>query len=405
MKKLAALFLMAAAFAVCAKDIVLEDFKDLNGWADPKKGATVVSFEAAKGQGPSTMDAMKINQPGTAVKSYGKNPPLPVENWQKRYEGISFKVKGDGSDQWGCITLNGWGLAGGNFYFPLKSTEWQTYKVSFADMAPVSDHVSEMPRSLSVYAFGELKFGDRWSICSNNAKIPNFSYLVSDVRLEENVTPVFQRGKFKSAPFADIAKKMKSGQPVSIICFGDSITAGTGLKKNLEEQYAVLTGEILRQNFKNDKITSRSVAVGGAHTLDLLGWMERDLSQGMPDIATVLIGYNNRSGAQNPEVYRAQLEMWIERILFKTQGKAAIVLIPTVPGVPRFVSQDDYARITREVAAKYKLLVAPIDQKIKEIGPKDYKEIYLCDSVHPNAEGHKMFAEVLAKTIIDASSK
>lgn len=398
MKNFFALLIMSAGFLVCARDVILEDFKDIKGWTNPVKTPTTPSFEAAKGQGPAGMEALKIIQPGSAVKTL-----VPSEAWQKRYEGISFRVKGDGSDQWGCISLNGWGLAGGSFYFPVKDKEWQTYRVSFADLAPISDHVSELPASMSVYAFGELKFGDRWNISWNNAKIPSFSYLVADVRLEERAVPTFQPAKFKPAPFATVAKKLKGGQPVSIVCFGDSITAGTGLKDNKKEQYAVLLGDILRKDFNNDKITTRSVAVGGAHTTDLIGWLDRDLSQGLPDIATILIGYNNRSGAQNPEVYRAQLEMWIQRIATRTQGKVSIVLIPTVPGVPRFVAQDDYARITREVAAKYKLPVASIDSAIKELGPKDYKATYLCDSVHPNAAGHKMFADILSKTIIEAA--
>ena len=402
MKKYFALFFLAAGFAACAKDVVWEDFKDLSGWTDPKKNVSP-AFSAVKGAGPAGTDAIKVTQPGSAVKAYTTFPVVPVSSWKKLYEGISFKVKGDGSDQWGCITVNGWGLAGGSFYFSVKNTDWQEYTVSFADLAPVSDHVSELPGALSVYAFGGLRLGDRWAIGWNNAKIPNFSYMVADLRLQEKVNPRFQPGKLKPAPFAGIAKKMKNGQAVSIVCFGDSITAGTGLKNSKNEQYAVLIGDILRTHFKNDKITTRSVAVGGAHTIDLLGWLERDLSQGMPDIATILIGYNNRSGAQNPEVYRAQLEMWIERLTVMTQGKTAIVLIPTVPGVPRFVAQDDYAKVTREIAAKYKLPVAPVDLKIKEIGPEDYRKNYLCDSVHPNVAGHKMFAEVLAKTMIDAA--
>ena len=46
------------------------------------------------------------------------------------------------------------------------------------------------------------------------------------------------------------------------------------------------------------------------------------------------------------------------------------------------------------------VLVAPLDKAISKIGPVEYRKTYLADGVHPNPEGHKLFAEVLLKNFV-----
>ena len=58
------------------------------------------------------------------------------------------------------------------------------------------------------------------------------------------------------------------------------------------------------------------------------------------------------------------------------------------------------ADATREIAVKRGLQIAPIDEAIAKLGPARYKAEYLADSVHPNAAGHKLFAEVLFKSFV-----
>ena len=191
-------------------------------------------------------------------------------------------------------------------------------------------------------------------------------------------------------------KEMKAGKETLITCFGDSITAGTALRKG-NKRYAVLLGEQLAKKFGNKNIKTECVAVGGAHTYDSIAWLDRDLSKGKPAVATMLIGYNNRSSAQTAELYRAQLEMWIERLLAKTEGKTAIILIPSVQGVPRWFAQDDMAAVTYEVAKKYNCTVCPLDKVVGKIGPVDYRAKFLADGIHPNQAGHQIFADELVK--------
>jgi lysophospholipase L1-like esterase len=263
-------------------------------------------------------------------------------------------------------------------------------------MAPAGDLTMGLPAKFQVGRIVNINFNDRWALSWCNAKRPAFSYEVRNFRLIEDIEPAICTKNVKTRPLADVVKDMKAGKKVLVTCFGDSITAGTALMRT-DKRYAILLGEMLRKEFKNDNITSECVAIGGAHTNDSIGWLDRDLTKGNPDVATMLIGYNNRSGAQTAELYRAQLEMWIERLLAKTEGKTAVILIPSVQGVPRWFAQDDMAAVTYEVAKKYNCTVCPLDKVIGKIGPVDYRAKFLADGIHPNQAGHQIFADELVK--------
>ena len=391
MKKLfVAAFAVLVAGAVSA-DAVISDFLNGNNW---KRSRVKGSYEMVKENGKVV--AVKVNGPNV-VSFASRNYPVDNGNDLKKvYAGISFEVKGDGSNEWGCVTVQETRMVSGCYFFPLKNTQWQEYKVAFADMAPAGDQSLGLPAAMPVGSICDFNFSDRWKINWTNIKRNNFSFQVRNLKLIEKIEPAIKTGKFKARPLADVVKEMKAGKPALVTCFGDSITAGTALKKG-DKRYAVLLGELLVKKFGNDKIKSECVAIGGAHTYDSIAWLDRDLTKGNPDVATMLIGFNNRSGAQTAEIYAAQLEMWIERLLAKTGGKTAIILIPSIQGVPRWFAQRDMAEITYKVAKKYNCTICPIEQVIEKIGAKDYKAKYLADGVHPNQAGHLVFAQELVK--------
>ena len=383
------LSLMLTAGALAAGDLAVEDFAKPTSWnvlVDGKKGKAEITDGMLKFQGPKSSYTLTLRN------SY---PLGGIDNMEKIYTGIAFKVKGDGSDEWGVITVQAGPLNSGKVYFPLKNTEAVEYRVAFSDMAPTGGSTVLPAEKYAAKDITEFKVGDRWKIGQNNYPRKPFSFEISDLRLIDDIQGTFVPGKFRPAPIDGVIAKMKAKQPVLILCVGDSITAGTSLRDREKDRYATVLQALLRKEYGYDGITVRSVAVGGSQTHDSIAWLDRDLAQGKPDAATLLTGYNNRSSGQRKEVYAEQITRWIELFAMKTDGKAAVVLIPTVQGVPRFFSQQDMAEAIYEIGKQYGLPVAPIDKKIAEIGPVEYKKTYLADSIHPNPEGHKLFAEVL----------
>ena len=328
-----------------------------------------------------------------SVRSY----PLGGEKAMERpFTGIVFKVKGDGSDEWGRISVQAGPMGGGAFYFPLKSKEAVEYRAAFSDMAPTNDNSRLPGAAIRAGEITGFQLGDRWNIGQNNARRKPFTYGVSGLKLTDEVKGKFVPGKCRIAPVDSVIAKMKAKKQVLILCFGDSITAGTSLRNKDQDRYATVLQGLLRKKYGYDGITVRSVAVGGAHTYDSIGWLDRDLAQGKPDAATMLIGYNNRSNSQTKENYAAHLERWLELFALKTGGKAPVVLLPTLPAISRFHTQRDMAEATREVAKKYGLAVAPADQEFTKLGPDKLRK-FVADGVHPNPEGHKIIANELLK--------
>ena len=390
MKKLLVMAAVAAGFFLAANEVPVKMFLDARSWRKQPFAQVVKENEK--------IVAVKM-LPGTANCGASSlwYPMDGGKDINTLYEGISFEVKGDGSNEWGCVTIGETRAFQAHAYFPLKNKEWQKFTFSFADMGPSNDYTAGILPATPVTRLASISFGDAWRITWCNAKRVPFSYQVRNFSLVKKAPARYDYKKYsKAMPLSAVVAKMKKGEKVQISCFGDSITAGTGLRKE-EKRYAALIGEMLTAKFKNNNIKSVCVAVGGARTKDSIGWLDRDLTQGMPDVATMLIGYNNRSGGQSAELFKKQLEIWINQLLARTQGKTAIILIPTIPGVPRWYGQDDMAATVYEVAAKYNCTVVPLEKMIKKMTAMEYRTKYLCDGVHPNQAGHKLFAEEIVK--------
>ena len=382
--------LMLTAGALAAGELVVKDFADPSGWMG----------DSVKGRAPVTDGVLKVTGPR---KTFGKTvsdyPLGGAANMDRLCTGIAFKVKGDGSDEWGAISIQAGPRGGGKFCFPLKSTDVVEYRVAFSDMAPNGDNAALPAARYAAKEITGFSVGDRGNLGPGNVRRKPFGYEISDLRLIDDVQGKFVPGKFRPAPFDALLAKLKAKKPVLILSFGDSITAGTGLRNGAAERYAAVLQGLLRRKFGYDDITVRCVAIGGAHTHQSIGWLDRDLSLGKPDAATMLIGFNNRSVAQSKEAYAEQLGRWIEMFAMKTGGQATVLLIPTVQGVPRFFAQQDMADATYELGRKYGLEVAPLDKAIAQLGPVEYRRKYLPkSSIHPNAEGHRFFAEVLLRS-------
>lgn len=372
----------AAAFISTAAEVPLDLFSSQKHWRSAVKNKNMTyKFDGKE-------KCMRFFEPCLVKTQF----MLPVDKFDKKFTGIIFKVKGDGSDNYGNLTISGTPVLGLRTVFPVKNTQWVEYCVAFKDMAPFSDFSTVPVTAVPGKKFYEIAIGDNRSLGPGNKKRSTFCYWIKDLRLTDrefakNVPPP------DAASLEMVIEKLRAKQPVKLLFLGDSITAGTGLKSPATQTYAAVLTEMLKKHFNNPAVSFRTGAVGGFHTYEVLSYLKRDLAAVVPDVVFVLIGYNSRNSGQNKEVYTAHMELLIKRINAETSGKSAIVLLPTVPGVPRFATQQDMAEACRQLAAKYKLTVVNIDKRIEEVGPEQYKAKYLHDSVHPNPEGHKFFAE------------
>lgn len=374
----------------CLAAEILCDFENLDGWkATQAPAAFEKAPDAHQGAG-----AIKVTMPGQVSATISATfPPAAWDN----YAGVSFWAKGDGSTQWGSLAIGGSGSNYGYmyvFFFPLVSTEWQQYTVPWADWI-AEGQVGGIGQSGALPPSGiqTLRLGTRWNITHNNARIPPHSYSVDDVQLVASVPPPAPHRKPR--PLQDVITILREGKPLRIICMGDSITAGTGLKDMGAERYAVVLQAKLREATGNQQITCESRAVGGAKLADARAWVTRDFHGEAPDLVTMLYGYNDKSNLWTAAQFAAALEDYIQRVTDATGGKAAIVPIATIPGAgPRYVMMDDFAQVVRDVSKKLGLEYCNMPERLKADGREGLGR-YMGDMAHPNAEGHVLMAQVL----------
>jgi len=393
----ASVLFLAAPPAPGADPVILEDFENLGGWKPnpPKVASFKKADTAAVGQG-----AIHVTVPRMVGKQISRTRIEGSAAWDQ-YEGISFWVKGDGSDLFGALAVGPRPSGSYNYvcYFPLKNTEWHKITVPWANLVPEGQYYPIGTRgALPPSGIKAVRFGSRWSIYHNNAKLPTHSYCIDQIRIEEKVDPPAPVPKPR--PFAEILELLKAKKPVHIVCMGDSITAGTGLTDKDKERYAVLIQGILREWLGYGDILCESRAVGGAKLTDARAWVPRDFVGEPPDLVTILYGYNDKSGAYLQSYFKDSLNDYIDRIARKTQGKTAFLLLPTIPGTgPRFIMMDDFADAVRETAKERDVACFDLQKVFKDIG-REKVEAYFGDQAHPNADGHRLIADAIATFLV-----
>lgn len=391
--------LLCVASVAVAEPVVLTDCESVNGWQAAAPATVEAAADAAVGQG-----AVQLTLPGT-VKLVLAGRAVPAMAGWDRYQGLSFLIKGDGSENYGCLAVSGGGSDGGFSYvtwFPLRDTTWHKVTVGWDELVPENqvDPIGT-PGALPPSGITELRCGSRWRIGHNNNPLPKVSFGLDQVQLEESVPGPAKPPVLR--PFAEVVAKLRAKQPVRIQCMGDSITAGTSLPDRDHQRYAVLTGQLLREWLQNDQLVCESRAVGGAKLTDARAWVPRDFDGPPPDLVTVLYGYNDKSNTQTRDYYQRSLNDYLDRIARATNGQTAVLLLTCLPGCgPRWSMLDDYADAVRETAKARGLACFEFQQVMKSIG-RDELPQFFADQAHPNVEGHERLAYALASYLVEAA--
>ncbi|OGV75082.1 MAG: hypothetical protein A3K19_00790 [Lentisphaerae bacterium RIFOXYB12_FULL_65_16] len=382
-----------------ADPVVLEDFESLAGW---KTNGKTESFDKADSAAVGT-GAIHVKLPGMVYKDIASRPIEGSAAWDK-YAGLSFWVKGDGSDQFGSLAVGA--NATGNYvyvyFFPLKDTTWHKETVAWGDLVPEGQYYPiGTPGAMPPSGIVSIRLGTRWTIWHNNGNIPRHEYCVDQIQIEESVAAPGPVPKPRA--FQEVLDLLKAKKEIHVRCMGDSITAGTSLADKEKERYAVQMQSLLREWLGYDRIFVESRAVGGAKLTDACAWVPRDFVDTPPDLVTILYGYNDKSNVYLKPYFKDELNSYIDRILRKTEGKTAVLLLATLPGTgPRFVMMDDFADGVRETAQERGMPCCNLQKVFKEIG-RDQVEEYFADMAHPNADGHRLLADDLASFLVQAA--
>jgi lysophospholipase L1-like esterase len=208
--------------------------------------------------------------------------------------------------------------------------------------------------------------------------------------------------------------KLQSGQPVKIVCWGDSITAG-GDASTPEQRYPAVFERALKAKYPKSAITLKAVAAGGSTSRNWLyadkfpyPWGNAKLSfddvlKEKPDLVT--IEFANDAYIDKPETLPAIYEDISKRL----QGAGAEVILIT----PSFFNLDymhfhsyydqdsrQYEYFARKFANDHGWGIADASSRWEHLVKEGIPyTTYLNNSInHPDDRGHQMFVDELMKS-------
>ncbi|MFP4499626.1 MAG: SGNH/GDSL hydrolase family protein [Candidatus Hydrogenedentota bacterium] len=202
--------------------------------------------------------------------------------------------------------------------------------------------------------------------------------------------------------------KVEAGEPVTIVAWGDSVTAGGGVNTNPNDWYQHQFAALLKARFPDAKPRVFTAGWGGANMRDWLDApeggpydFERDVLGPKPDL--VVIEFVNDASLDAEDI-ATQYGPVIERL--RNAGAEVVVFTPhfvrqdfmrAEPGEKIAADPRPYVKGLRQFADEHGVALADAAAVWAGLWRKGIPYItLLANSInHPDARGHRIFAEAL----------
>ena len=200
---------------------------------------------------------------------------------------------------------------------------------------------------------------------------------------------------------ANTRQKLAAGQPVTVVCLGDSVT-GIYYHTGGRRAYPEMLQLALQTTYPQAHATVRNAGISGNRTGDGLKRLAQDVLEHRPDLVTVMFGLNDLTVLPLAD-FRANLVELVQRC----HAAGAEVLLCTPNSV---LADAGPARPkTGRVLAAIRQVAAVEQVPLCERFTRSYEAIaratarlggcLLSDEIHPNMDGHKLTAETLSQAI------
>lgn len=202
----------------------------------------------------------------------------------------------------------------------------------------------------------------------------------------------------RAAQVAKTLGKLRRGEKVTVVTWGDSVTCGCDASKP-ELGFPQLFASRLAERFPSAKVKYVNAGIGGTSTIDRLPGLDKDVLSAAPDL--VVVEYVNDMGLPL-DVVKKNYEVLISRI--RAAGAEVVVIAPhfTWPewmGHPH--SRGGETRpavgVIREVAKAADCAFADVSSRWAHLEKEGIPYLTYLDSGinHPDDRGHELFVTEL----------
>jgi lysophospholipase L1-like esterase len=195
-----------------------------------------------------------------------------------------------------------------------------------------------------------------------------------------------------------VALLEKGEQSVRIVCIGDSIT-GVYYHTGGRRAYPEMLEVALKRAYPKAKVEVINAGVSGTTVPHGLERLQRDVLKHKPHLVTIMYGMNDMT-----RFSLAQFKKNLAEMCTRCREAGAEVLLCTQNSIIAGRSPKTLAEFTQaihEVGQELKVSVADCHKAYEAVRAKDAREwsLLMSDEIHPNMDGHKMFASVIARVI------
>jgi lysophospholipase L1-like esterase len=199
-----------------------------------------------------------------------------------------------------------------------------------------------------------------------------------------------------------VASKLASGQPVTIVAFGSSSTAGYGTTSP-EFTYPNRLATQLRRQYPNARIAVINRGVGGEDAPEMMKRLQSDVIDAKPDLVIWQVGTNAVLRNLDPAATARMVEDGVARI---QAGGADVVLVdpqysPKVTEHPE--SATKMVKLLGRVAELRHVGIFPRFEVMRDWHDRQALPIdsfVIADGLHMNDWGYACFAQLLGDDII-----
>ncbi len=199
---------------------------------------------------------------------------------------------------------------------------------------------------------------------------------------------------------AKVRKKLETGAPAKVVCFGDSVT-GLYYHTGGRRTYTDMLGIALKQIYPKAEVEMINAGISGHTTENALARIDKDVLSHKPDLVTVMFGLNDMV-----KVPIGKYEANLRSIAGQIRAAGAGVVFSTPNAVTTTENRPveklvQYCEVVRRVAAEKNIPLSDSFsefEKMRKVDPEAWR-LTMSDEIHPNMGGHKEIAVQLAETI------
>jgi len=191
----------------------------------------------------------------------------------------------------------------------------------------------------------------------------------------------------------NIIRKMKAGENVTIVAFGDSLTQGWMVRKG----YINFIDEMLSLKYPESRHRIINRGIPGDTSDAGLYRLGRDVLDENPDLVLIQFALNDAYMGFSPGRLKKNILSMIERI--KDDTSAAILLITSVMINIRDENSmaEKFYSILQEIAKEEDIPIALVHEYWKKMISDgiEHSSLVQGDQVHPTVEGYRLMAEAV----------